>query len=419
MRTVIFYIQQDRIIYKVNGKPGEKQGVLQKQEIEQFLSENPPDVLNVILPKPDLIFRKIEFPFANTRNIKLILPQELENILPETPENYYYSFEFYHVGKCKTTVNVYAVKNSIYNFWKHLAKKHNSRIVFFSDTVLFHLFVKQHATEEKHIGIYGIQGYILINLTEEGIQAGSYSYDFKISETGRIKELISDVLSRKNMRVFVFAEEEIRKEINVPIEKIDEIKFLPQIEKPFLFHNLLTLRPYKKPLQFKKLYHSKKIPVYNVILLSLLLIVSVLSSSPYFRVPAKQKQINDLTEKMNGIFMTTCPEVTRIVNPVVQIKEKIMEQKSAMDVISGYPSILKIMAAITSFFPENINAAIDQFNIAGETLTISGSTDSLKSMETIKEKIDGSKNFTIINMGTISFDARNRVNFNITLGITE
>lgn len=419
MKTVTFYLQQEGIIYTVNGTLGKKQGVLSEKEVEQFLSDNPPGVLNVVLPKPELTFRKLEFPFANRRNIKLVMPQELENILPETPENYHYYFEFNPAGKGKTAVNVYAVKNTVCSFWKNLVKKYNSKVFFFSDTVLFHLFLKQHTAEKNHIGIYGIRNYLLINMTEDGTLSGSYSYDFKTSEAGRIKELLSDVLSRKELRVFVFAEEGVKKEIEVPAERLQEIRSLPQIEKRFLFHNLLTVNPYKKPLQLKKLHHGKKFPVYDIVLLSVFLIVSVLSLSPYFRMPAKQRRINELSRKMDETFLAACPEVTRIVNPLVQIKEKIMERKSIRDVISGYPSVLKIMADITALFPENTTASIDQFTVAGNTLIVSGSTGSLKSLETIKEKIEGSKNFTIVNMGTISFDAKDRVNFNITLGITE
>jgi len=43
--------------------------------------------------------------------------------------------------------------------------------------------------------------------------------------------------------------------------------------------------------------------------------------------------------------------------------------------------------------------------------------NSLKSLETVRNNIEKSRDFTIIDMGTISFDERNRPNFNITIGL--
>ncbi len=418
MRTVTLYLMQNSVIYSVNDAGGQRQGIFTHKEIENFLSENIPGVLNVILPKPEVIFRKLEFPFTNRKNIRLVLFQELENVLPETPENYYYSIEFNPVGKAKTSVTVYAVKNTNYDFWKGLAKKYNSKIFLFSDTHLLHLFLKQNAIEKSHIGIYGIQGYILINLTQEGVFTGSYSYDFKTAEIDRVKELISGVLSHKNLPVYRFVEENIIRDVGIEAEKVQDISF-PRIDKPFFFHSLLTLKGYRKPLQLKKPQRKKKTPVYEIILFAFFLVSSVLLFFPYFHIPSKQREINELNRKMEETFLAVFPDVKRIVNPLVQIKEKLLEQKDINTIISDYPSILKVMANITMLVPENISVSIDQFIVAGNSLTISGSTDSLTSLEIIKRNIENSKCFTVNNMGTISFDARDRVNFNITLGINK
>jgi hypothetical protein len=419
MKTVTFYLQQDRVVYLLDGAQSRKQGVLQIKEAEVFLSENSPDILNVILPKPDIFFRKIEFPFTNRKNIKLVLPQEMENVLPEKPESYYYFFEFSYAVKGKTTVNVYAVREADHDFWKNLAQKYNSKLFFYFDTLLFHLFLRQQTAEKNYIGIYGIHDYLLINLTKDSINAGSYSSYFKGSEAVVIKELISDVLVRNDLQIFVFAEESIREKIDAPAEKIRDIKFLPDVEKPFLFHNLLDTKIYRKPLQLRKLTSHKKAPVYNIILLSVFLVFSILLWSPYFHIPAKKRQFNEISDRMNKTFLSVCPEVKKIVDPLVQMKEKMMGQKSVGDIMSNYPSVLKMMAEVTAFFPEDVNASIDYFSVAGDTVTISGNTDSLQTLEIVKGKIEGSENFVVTNMGTVSFDAKNRVNFDITFRIKE
>jgi len=419
MRIVTLYPLQNRIIFAVNGSYGRKQGVLGETELEPFFSENPPDILNVILPKPEILFRKLEFAFSSRRSIRLVIPQELENVLPEPPENYHYCFEFHPGGKGKTAVNVYAVKNTVCSSWKNLVRKYTSKVFFFSDTVLLHLLLKQFPAGSDSIAVYGISNYLLINLTENGLLSGSYSYDFGISDAGRIREILSEFLSRKELGVFVISDDEIRKQIEIPAERLHDIPALPQTEKQYLFHSLLSINPYKRPLRLRKLHHAGRFPLYETVILAVFLAVSALSLSPYFRIPARERQIKALDRKMDETFLAAIPEATKIVNPLVQMKEKIAERKSVNDVISGYPSVLKIMAEITALFPDNTTASIDQFTVAGDTLTLSGSTNSLKSLETIKEKIEGSQGFTVVDMGTISYDAKNRVNFNITLGITQ
>lgn len=418
MRIVTLYPQQDRIIYAVNGSQGKEYGTFREKEVEQFLSKNPPGILNVILAKPELLFRKLEFPFTSRRSIKLVLPQELENVLPETPENYHYCFEFSPVARGRTIVNIYAVKNTVYSLWKNLVEKYNSKVFFFSDTILLHLFLKQFTAEKNYIAIYGIRNYLLVNLVEDGLLSGSYSYDFKISEVERIKELLSEFLSRKELRVFIIAEDEVQRHLEIPTERIGETHPL-EIEKDYLFHSLLTSSPYKRPLQLKKLQHSERFPVYEAVVLMVFLGVSTFALSPYFKIPARERQIKELDKKMEETFLATCPEVRKVVNPLAQMKEKVSGKKSVSAIIAGYPSVLKIMAEITTLFPENADASVDQFIVAGNTLTLIGSTNSLKSLESIKEKIEGSGNFSIVDMGTISYDAKNRVNFNITLGIVQ
>jgi len=122
---------------------------------------------------------------------------------------------------------------------------------------------------------------------------------------------------------------------------------------------------------------------------------------------------------MKETFRIACPDVTRIVDPLVQIKEKIAEKTTRLDTISGYPSVLKVMADVTSLFPETIDVEIEQFTIASNNVTIVGRIESLKALEEVKNKVSASKKFNNMTIGAISFDEKNRVSFNMTLGIIE
>ncbi|MBN1445990.1 MAG: hypothetical protein JW957_07790 [Candidatus Omnitrophica bacterium] len=414
MTTVTFYIQKDGIIYKLNGGKGAEQGKIQNADAESFLSQKKPGRLNVILPKPELIFRKIQFPFSGRRKINLVLPSELENMLPEDPLSYRYSFEFFYAGKNRTDVNVYAIQEITCSYWKNLAKKHGAKLSFFSDALLFNGLLNQYTAEKNHIAVYGIEDYLLVNITENGIPSGFYSYDFKPSGNAEVRELIKDIISRKDLPVFVYAEDRIKQEFLPAGTKINTMEILPGIEKQFLFHSLASVKAFKK-LQPAKLSHVKKLPVYGMALAGILLIASILSFSTYLRASGKQRQIDKLNADMNGMFAAAFPEAAKIVDPLAQAKEKVLNGQGSA--APGFPSVLKNMAEITSLFPEGMNAQVDQFTVSGNNITVSGSVDTLRSLETVKTNIENSKNFTITNMGTISFDSKNRVNFNITIGI--
>lgn len=420
MRTVTFYPHKNGIIYSLNGgSKARKRGVLAEREIEGFLSENTPAVLNVILPKPELIFRRLEFPFAGIRKILLVMPQELENILPEPPENYRYFFEFFPTGKGKTSVNVYAVRNAVCNLWKNAVKKHGSKVLFFSDTVLLHAMLKQSTSEKNHLAVYATDTYLLLNLTESGILSGSYSYDFKMDESAVTKELLSELLSRKDLGVFLIAEETVGKSLGIPAEKIRSVSWPSQTEKKYLFHDLISSDIFRKPLQLKRLHQTERFPVHQAVVAGAFIAFSAMMLSPYLKIPSRQRELTGLDRTMKETFLAACPGVTRVINPLLQMRDKLSEYKNANEIVLGYPSVLKIMAHITALFPENADASVDQFDVAGDMLNITGSTNSLKSLETIREKMESSQDFAITDMGTISYDAKNRVNFNITLRINQ
>jgi len=418
MKTVTFYPQQNQIIYALNNVKSSEQGKIQNADVENFLSQKKPGILNIVLPKQELIFRRMEFPFSGKRKIQLVLSSELENLLLESPDNYLYTFEFFSDGKNRTIVNIYAIRVSTYNFWKNLAKNNNAKLFLFSDALLFNNLLRQKKDKgSNHIAIYAIDDYLLINITENGMPSGFYCYDSRIAQSTDVGELIKDVLSRRDFHIYVAAEERLKKEFLPQGITVHDISVFPETENQFLFHNLCASKNYRNPLRLRKLSRAKEIPSYSIILLGIFLIVSAISFVIYLQRIEKERQIDGLIAEMSKMFSTTFPEVKKIVDPLVQAKEKVIQGIDTLSITYGHPSVLKTMAEVTSLFPEKIDAQIDQFSISEKTLTISGTVNSLKSLETVRNNIEKSRDFTIIDMGTISFDERNRPNFNITIGL--
>jgi len=415
MRICTFYLQDKKVIYRITGKNIEE-GEFNSSEVEAFLEKVRPDVLNVIISKPQLIFRKIEFPFRNKRKVYIVLPSEIEDTLPEGPDNFLFSFDFLPLEKNRTMVNVYAIPTALFNYWDNLAKKYRANLYLFSDALLFYQFLKQSTDEKSYVAIYVEDNYVLLNIVEDGILAGSYSFEFTPALRSESITLIKGILGKKDFSVFICAPQEIKEELAIGEEKVRYINLPAGMEKRYLFHHLSSVKALRSVFRPLKLSGGKKLPVSSIVLLLVFLIVSFLSFSPFLKVVEKQKQLRHIQEEMKQIFISTFPDIHNIVNPLIQAKEKIVKAGDT-DIKTGVPSVLKIMADITLLFPENIDAKVDLLRIAGNTITLSGTADSLKTLEKIKDRIEKSGRFTIIDIGTISFDARNRANFNITLKV--
>lgn len=412
MKVVTLYQCDEKLIYRIEGKVREE-GEFNIGELEAFLEKSRPEIINVILAKPQIIFRRIEFPFKSRRKIQMVIPSEMEETLPEGLENFLFSINFFSKGKGETVVNIYAIHITLFNFWSNLAKKYKAKIFFFSDTLLLFNLLKQYTDGKNHIVIYKSGDYILINVVENGIIVGSYS--FTLSQTGKAETigLIRGILEQKNFPVLICGDRDAQRELEIGRDNVSLINLPYEIEPRYLFHTIVSK---KLRMRFIPLVIStpRKVSVASAILFLVFLVFSLLSISPYFKIAEKQRELDNLNNEMKQIFTSTFPDVENVVNPLVQAREKIMKS-NYQDIKSGVPSVLKIMADITLLFPDNVDADINVFRIAGNTITLSGTTDSLKTFETIKDRIEKTDKFTIAGIGPISFDTKNRVVFSMTL----
>ncbi|MDD3726164.1 MAG: hypothetical protein PHI44_03100, partial [Candidatus Ratteibacteria bacterium] len=211
-------------------------------------------------------------------------------------------------------------------------------------------------------------------------------------------------------------EQNMKQELAIEKERVRYIDLPVGMNRKYLFHYLSSFKMFRMMFSSVKDTREKKFPVVTSILVLIFLIFSFISFAPYIKITERQKKLEGIDNEMKQIFLSTFPDVHNVVNPLLQAREKI-QRNEGVDIKAGVPSVLKIMADITLLFPENIDARIDVFRIVGDTITISGTMDSLKTLEIVKKRIEQSERFVITGMGTISFDERNRLNFTMTLKI--
>jgi type II secretory pathway component PulL len=118
---------------------------------------------------------------------------------------------------------------------------------------------------------------------------------------------------------------------------------------------------------------------------------------------------------MENIYKTLFPETKKVINPLIQIKEKLKKNDNSLKIpISGI-SIIKILEEITILFPENINVEVEELMVSGKNVSLTGVVDNLKNLDRIKDNLKNSKIFKNFDVTSVSFTKENRVSFNLIL----
>jgi len=132
--------------------------------------------------------------------------------------------------------------------------------------------------------------------------------------------------------------------------------------------------------------------------------------------------LDSLKSEITSVFKKTCPDVTRIVDPVQQLKVKIAlaQQSSAGLNGSGFGTkILDILKDISRLVPGTTDFLITSFAFDGDTVKIKGETDNFNSVDGIKSELGKSSCFRNVTISSASLIKKgNRVGFDLKMEVT-
>jgi hypothetical protein len=400
---IFLYIKESKLSYFKNNQEGE----IPLNKIEDFINENRGSIFYLIFSKLNCYFRKLEFNFRDRKKINLILGQEIEGKLPKPVDNFYFYFQFYYPEKDKTIVNAFAIEKEKVDFLKGLFEKNNAKHYFSIDSILFHQFFREIIKEKHYIEIFFEEEYLLVNLIENDEISAIYSYSSENIKKDNILEIILPLISAKKCSVYFIGKKNIYDELELP-----EIKFLSEIN----FSNILKeIKEIKKVSLTPINFIERKVPLNFIFSLIFLLSVTLFFIRPYFLRVEKEKKIEEINQKMENIYKSIFPETKRVINPLIQIKEKLGKNKNPLKVPVSDISIIKILEEIIVFFPENIKADVEEVVISGKNVSLTGTVDNLKNLDRIKENLKNSKIFKSFDVTSVSFTKENRVSFNLLL----
>ena len=156
----------------------------------------------------------------------------------------------------------------------------------------------------------------------------------------------------------------------------------------------------------KKLWVQNK---KNFIRTGILLIFVILCAGFNFFMDSYSlnKRLFILNNRINEIFISTFPDVKKIVDPLQQMKVKINEAKNQSLSLSETGRNIRavdILYNISELIPDGTDIAVSRFVISPDSILISGKTDTFNSVDSIKNGLDKAEIFKTVIISSTSKD---------------
>ena len=139
----------------------------------------------------------------------------------------------------------------------------------------------------------------------------------------------------------------------------------------------------------------------------LFLIFSFLAADMVIDYYTLKKEYKILNREITSVFKQTLPEVTRIVDPVQQLRVKVKELKQSTSLrpeAGTSKKILDLLKEISQRIPASLNVHVNRMVIDTETVRISGKTDAFNEVDRIKNNLESSIQFSGVTISSANLD---------------
>jgi Tfp pilus assembly PilM family ATPase len=119
------------------------------------------------------------------------------------------------------------------------------------------------------------------------------------------------------------------------------------------------------------------------------------------------RQLDRVDKQLTAVFHETFPEVTRIVDPFQQMQVKLQEAKKnsvIQTVTAPHIRSIDIIDSISKSIPQNITLDVTRMVISPDTVLISGNTDTFKSVDDIKNRLEQIEFFKKVTISSSNTD---------------
>ena len=416
MQKLLVYFREETYYYIAQEKNSVTRGEIQGNDISAFLEEHRPQKICLLISKPKAIFRKLSFPFSQKRNISMVLPNELENLLPRGIGEFVVSWNFALREKEKSEVDVVALDRNFYETWLTFAKKYRFSLSITIDSFLLFNVFRKKIPGKSYAFLYADHKYLLLNLVENGLLSNCYSsiYHNESELSSHLGHFIA-IIKKYDYPVYLYGDKNVFESHSVE-GNYAECPEVPSGEDTcFMLPDIALYNPGEFiSLKFKSFGSGTFLFSLPAIVLALCVAgICIYMISPYFRIPGERRYVENLKREMIQVFKKTCPAVSRVIDPLSQIKEKLKSVSHDEYRGPARVKVLKTLSILVGVIPENLNIEVVNITMNGETLFVAGKVEDLKGLDKFKTSIENTKLFSNVKIGNISFDAGKRVEFDI------
>ncbi|MCX5832075.1 MAG: type II secretion system protein GspL [Deltaproteobacteria bacterium] len=130
--------------------------------------------------------------------------------------------------------------------------------------------------------------------------------------------------------------------------------------------------------------------------------VFLLAMDSYLDYRYARLRLDNLKKEISAVFKGASPEITRIVDPVQQLKVKIAEARkisAGLGGMEGSATVLDLLKDISALAPPPTELLITGFNLDDDRLTIKGTVKNFDAVDALKRELAKSKYFTDLQIG--------------------
>jgi general secretion pathway protein L len=435
----------------------------------------------VSFPAEEISFRNLKIPFRDQKKISQILPLELEPLLPYPIDDLLMDFQIMPLkeGSDNTDIIAVAVRKSYINeciselatfgivpriiaagishttlCLNHFSDIPDNSIVIDIDSNKSSLFafvsgqislirsMPLHSTMEKRAGALcaDIQRTLAASetLTGSEIKPDAFFLTGPGLNDQSDQSDQSDQADQANLADPDY-QDEIARFFDVPTYRMDLAKVsgveLDAVKAsswtPCQMDNALSLAltditgvhwmnfSQKRFAVKKQWLEQKKNIVRSGVLAGIILFFAILNM--IFDFHTAGKEIDRLDFEINKILKTSFPEITRIVDPLHQMKIKLKELKEDAAISEGAGGTIlaiDILNAISNSIPASIDVEFERLVIGPDNVTISGETAAFNNVDDMKSNIEKGELFHKVVISSANTDrSENKVRFKLKMSL--
>ncbi len=169
----------------------------------------------------------------------------------------------------------------------------------------------------------------------------------------------------------------------------------------------------EKPL-IKRLEEARPLLKPAAILLISILLLGLLDFCLHLYL--KNKRSQELEKEIRLVFKKTFPEVTNIVDPLVQMKEGLAKREKDLALLPREFSSLSILREISSLTPQDLRITMEDLSVDWEETRIRGRTSDFSLVARFKKALEASDYFPEVKVSDARLDREGKsVEFRMTI----